>query len=62
MTWKKKQEKLRQEQEQQKIESAENKGKLEKSFEIAKNFKADGIPYDIISKNTGLTIEQIEKL
>jgi len=31
-------------------------------IEIAKGLKADGIPYNIISKNTGLTIEQIEKL
>ncbi len=33
-----------------------------RNIEIAKGFKADGIPYNIISKNTGLTIEQIEKL
>lgn len=29
---------------------------------IAKNFKADGIPVDIIAKNTGLTPEEIEEL
>jgi len=61
-----KQEKLRQEQELQKIENAENKGKnegkMEKSIEIAKGLKTDGIPNNIIAKNTGLTIEQIEKL
>jgi len=33
-----------------------------RNIEIAKGFKADGIPYNIISKNTGLTIDQIEKL
>jgi len=52
--------------EKARLESAENKGKnegkIEKSIEIARNFKADGIPYNIISKNTGLSIEQIEKL
>jgi len=34
----------------------------DRNIEIAKGFKADGIPYTIISKNTGLSIEQIEKL
>jgi len=31
-------------------------------IEIAKGLKADGIPYDIIIKNTGLTKDQIDKL
>ncbi len=31
-------------------------------IETARGFKADGIPDHIIAKNTGLTIEQIEKL
>jgi len=31
-------------------------------IEIAKGLKADGIPNNIIVKNTGLTIEQVEKL
>ncbi len=31
-------------------------------IETAKGLKADGIPYNIISKNTGLSIEQIDKL
>jgi len=57
-----KQEKLRQEQEQKNIEKAEQKAELKKSIEIAKGLKADGIPNNIIAKNTGLTIEQIEKL
>ena len=30
--------------------------------EIAKNFKNDGIPIEVIAKNTGLTIEEIEEL
>ncbi|MBQ4596634.1 MAG: hypothetical protein IJB14_06630 [Firmicutes bacterium] len=29
---------------------------------IAKNLKIDGIPIDIIAKNTGLTVEEIEEL
>jgi len=33
-----------------------------RNIEIAKGLKADGIPNNIIAKNTGLTIEQIEKL
>ncbi len=31
-------------------------------IEIAKGLKADGIPYEIIIKNTGLTKDQIDKL
>jgi len=34
----------------------------DRNIEIAKGLKADGIPYTIILKNTGLSIEQIEKL
>jgi hypothetical protein len=34
----------------------------EKAIEIAKGFKKDGIPIEIISKNTDLTIEEINKL
>jgi len=37
-------------------------GREEKAREIAKNLKASGIPIDVIAKNTGLTIEEIEKL
>jgi len=33
-----------------------------RNIEIAKGLRADGIPYNIISKNTGLTLDQIEKL
>ena len=29
---------------------------------VAKNFLKDGIPIDVVSKNTGLSIEELEKL
>ncbi|WP_338236438.1 Rpn family recombination-promoting nuclease/putative transposase [Persicobacter diffluens] len=41
---------------------AEFKAKEERSIEIAKAFKKDGIPVEIIAKNTGLSILEIEKL
>jgi len=37
-------------------------GKLEEKLSNAKNFKNLGVSYDIISKATGLSIEEIEKL
>ena len=37
-------------------------GEEKKEKEIARNFKRDGIPIEIISKNTGLTMEQIRML
>ena len=37
-------------------------GQEEMQQEIAKNFKNDGIPIEVIAKNTGLTIEEIEEL
>lgn len=43
-------------------EQAEARGEAKKTFELAKAFKADGIPVAIIAKNTGLTQEEIEKL
>ncbi|MBI4645731.1 MAG: hypothetical protein HY738_03800 [Bacteroidia bacterium] len=39
-----------------------NEARNEREIEIAKGLKFDGIPNDIIAKNTGLTIEEIEKL
>ena len=30
--------------------------------EIAKGLKSDGIPVEVIAKNTGLTVEEIEEL
>ncbi len=40
------------------IEKGIEKGKAE----IARNLKNDGIPLDVIARNTGLSIEEIEKL
>ena len=37
-------------------------GREEKNLENAKNFKDLGVAVDIISKATGLSIEEIEKL
>ena len=37
-------------------------GKKEKVIEIAKGLKKDGISIEIISKNTGLSIKEIERL
>ena len=37
-------------------------GSQQRSLEIARNFKHDGIPLDIIARNTGLPVEDIEKL
>jgi len=38
------------------------KGEKKKAIEIAKGLKKDGISIEIISKNTGLTIKEIERL
>jgi predicted transposase/invertase (TIGR01784 family) len=43
-------------------ERAEARGKIEKSVEIAKELKKNNVGMDIISKATGLTVEEIEKL
>jgi predicted transposase/invertase (TIGR01784 family) len=40
----------------------ETKGKKLRSVEIAINLKKEGVPIPLISKTTGLTIKQIEKL
>jgi hypothetical protein len=37
-------------------------GMKERAKEIAKNLKLDNIPLEVISKNTGLSIEIIETL
>jgi predicted transposase/invertase (TIGR01784 family) len=50
------------EKQEQEIKEAKQKGELHKVFEVAKAFKKDGIPTDIIAKNTGLTKEQIDEL
>lgn len=40
----------------------QQKAEERKAKEIAKALKEDGIPVGIIAKNTGLTIEDVEKL
>ena len=37
-------------------------GAKAKEIENAKNFLKDGIPIDVVSKNTGLSIEELEEL
>ena len=37
-------------------------GAAQEKREIAKNLKVSGIPLDVIAKNTGLTIHEIEEL
>ena len=37
-------------------------GAKTKEIEIAKNFLKDGIPIEVISKNTGLSVEELEEL
>jgi predicted transposase/invertase (TIGR01784 family) len=55
-------EKARLESAKARLERAENKGKLEKSLEIAKLLKQNGVETELIIKSTGLSKEQIEKL
>ncbi len=44
------------------IDTSKEEGVIEERQRIAKCFKSDGIPLNIISKNTGLSIEDIENL
>ena len=37
-------------------------GAKAKEIEIAKNLLKDGIPIEVVSKNTGLSIEELEEL
>ena len=37
-------------------------GKKEEKIFIAKNFLKDSIPIDVVSKNTGLSVEELNKL
>ena len=37
-------------------------GAAQKEREIAKNFKTSGIPFDVIAKNTGLTLKEVAEL
>ena len=43
-------------------EQGRAEGESQKQREIAKNFKDSGIPLDLIAKNTGLSVEEIENL
>ena len=44
------------------IEKGIEKGMEKGKAEIARNFKNDGIPLDVIARNTGLSVEEIEEL
>jgi len=44
------------------IEEGEARGRTEGRTEVAKNLLKCGLPIDMISQSTGLTLEQIEKL
>ena len=39
-----------------------NRGRAEEKLAIAKSFKDDGVPLNIIAKNTGLTLEEVDEL
>ena len=43
-------------------EEGRSEGAAQTEREIAKNLKNSGIPIDVIAKNTGLTLEEIEAL
>ena len=43
-------------------EQGRAEGEAQKQREIAKNFKDSGVPLDLIAKNTGLSVEEIENL
>ena len=47
---------------EQGIEKGIEKGKIEEKIEAAKNMKNDGLDFSLISKYTGLSIEEIDKL
>ena len=44
------------------IEQGIERGKKEQQISIARNFKNSGIDIKVISENTGLSIEEVEKL
>lgn len=43
-------------------EQAREEGRAEGILSVARNLKASGIPVDVIVRNTGLTVEEINKL
>ena len=44
------------------ITKGKEEGAKEEKIEIAKNFLKDGIPIEVVSKNTGLSEEELEEL
>lgn len=48
--------------EKQAYADGEKTGAEQRTQEIAKNFKTAGIPLDVIAENTGLSVEDIQKL
>jgi predicted transposase/invertase (TIGR01784 family) len=44
------------------IETGEARGEAKKANSVAKSMKKDGVPFGKISKYTGLSVEEIEKL
>mgnify|MGYP001126370777 CR=1 FL=1 len=50
------------ERERKGLEQGRAEGEAQKQREIAKNFKNSGVPLDLIAKNTGLSVEEIEGL
>ena len=47
---------------EQGLKQGRAEGEAQKQREIAKNFKNSGVPLDLIAKNTGLSVEEIENL
>ena len=44
------------------LEEGKKEGKKEEQITIAKNLLKDGIPIEVVSRNTGLSIEELENL
>ena len=44
------------------LQQGEERGEMKKAIETAKNFLAMGLPVEQISKGTGLSVEEIEKI
>ena len=44
------------------VEEGRKEGRKEEKISIAKNFLKDGLPIEMVSKNTGLSIKELKKL
>ena len=44
------------------VEQGRIEGRKEEKISIAKNFLKDGLPIEMVSKNTGLSIEELKNL